>query len=146
MTSLLRVLGVAVSLALLAIAAWPFVQEKTVSPEQAEPIRHPVVAFSPLPPTNIAAAKSLLERSPFVKGRSPFDRETASVAPRPPADVRLTGVSKLGKDFRASVRIDGQVFSLRKGDQTPIGVVSAIEESAIVIDGVTQQRFEMYNR
>ena len=141
----LRLFGLTMIIALLVAASLPFIQADLTQPDTT-PERHRIASFSPLPPIDVAASRSITEKSPFVRGRAAFDRETASTPPRPPVDVRLTGVSRLGKELRASLRIDGQMFTVRKGDQTPIGVVASIEESAVVIDGATSQRFEMFKQ
>lgn len=101
--------------------------------------------FSPLPPVNVAARRSLLERSPFVPERTAFDRQSA-IAPPPPVEAKLTGVFKIGKQLRASLMIGGQAITVKKGDDTQIGKVSSIEASAVVIEGATTRRLEMFKQ
>lgn len=142
----LRIFGGLFSIALLALAALPWVHPSfTLTANNAySPVE--ALTFSTLPPVNVGASRAILERSPFVKGRAAFDRETASTPPRPPAEVRLTGVSRLGDQLRANITIDGQFLAVRQGDETPVGVVSAIEETAITIIGAQTFHVELQSQ
>ncbi len=144
MTWLIRIAGVLLLAALIAIGAASFVGgPEAGAAGQAKPAVRPL-AFAPLPPVDPAARRSILDRSPFIQGRSTFDRQTAMTPPPPPVEVRLTGIMKLGKQLRASLLVGGQSVLVTKGDDTPIGKVTSIEASAVVIEGATTRRLEMF--
>ena len=118
--------------------------EASVAPSASEDAAR--ADFAPLPMTNSLARRDLLDRSPFVQGRTAFDRQTALAPPAPLMDVRLTGIVKVGKELRANLRINGQSISVKRGDQTPAGLIAKIEPSAVEIEGAIPQRLEMFKQ
>lgn len=143
MSVLFRTAGAVTAAALLAAAAasiWARQQEPqaATAPGLAPP------AISRLPATDRLAGSSLIERSPFAQDRSAFARNAGP----PPAEiqVKLTGVFKVGKEMRASLLIGGQSIAVKKGDQTPVGIVAEIENSAVTLAGPTPRRIEMFKQ
>lgn len=118
--------------------------------QPAEPVKAPViperiaVAAAPLSSVASDTAKKILERSPFAVDRAPFIRNAGP--PPPPMDIKLTGISTLGKEQRASLLINGQRLVVARGDMTPAGVVEAIEDSAVTLAGPPERRIEMFGR
>lgn len=146
MSLVVRFMGVVLVIALLAAGAASMIATEAVETARPGVAQRAASAFAPLPPINAQSAQSLIERSPFVPTRAAFDRQLALAPPPTPVNVQLTGISSVGGELRASLRVDGQSITVKKGDQTPIGAVTAIEASAVVIEGATSQRFEMFKQ
>jgi hypothetical protein len=102
----------------------------------------PSLRISSLPIADKAAGPSLIERSPFAQNRSAFARNAGP--PAPEIEVKLAGLFKMGKEMRASLVIGGQSVVVRKGDETPVGKVASIEASAIVLEGPSPRRIELF--
>lgn len=145
MSWIIRVAGVLLLVALVAAGAASFIETSQAIDDNRMALAARQVSFAPLPPINPAARTSILDRSPFIEGHSGFDRQATMTPPPPPIDVRLTGIVKLGKQLRANLRVGDQSILVKKGDETPVGKVTSIESSAIVIEGATTRRLEMFN-
>lgn len=146
MSIVLRLLGLSAVAALSATAAASWLltapdTELAVPSTTAEVKR---VTFASLPSVNAHAGPSLLERSPYAPDRSAFDRDRPVAPPPPPVEVRLTGIFKVGKEFRASLMINGQSIVVRRGDETAAGKVAKIESGAILLSGSIEQRLEIF--
>lgn len=97
-----------------------------------------------LPSTDRTAGPSLLERSPFSRDRGVFSRDAGPRARE--IEVRLAGVFRIGKEIKASLIIDGQSIVVGKGDVTPAGAIADIEPSAIVLDGPSPRRIDLFQK
>lgn len=98
----------------------------------------------PLAPVGGDAARKILDRSPFSATRAAFSR--LSGPPPPPLDIRLTGISKLGRSLRASLQINGQKLTVAEGDATPAGPVLSVEAEAITFAGPPERRVELFKK
>lgn len=145
MSILIRLAGAVTALGLVGLAFAPVVITPigTELPEEAA-VTSAVAAFAPLPPVNDKAGGQILEASPFVSGRSAFDRATASAPAAVPVEVRLTGVFRVGKELRASLNVGGQSLVVRKGDETPAGKVGKISASSVMLLGPPERSVDMF--
>ncbi len=146
MSVILRALG---GLAVVGFAAAAVVGLRLSPdvPTEAPLASLPAPSTTALPQVGAGAGPSLLGRSPFARDRSPFARNAGPAAPEVPIEVRLAGIFKVGNETRANLIVGGQSVVVKKGDETPIGVVTDIEASAVIFGGATPpRRVEMFKQ
>lgn len=124
--------GVVIALATAAILGflWSPINEN----EEPNFRRDAQIGYAPLPAVNTGSGASLIERSPFVRDRSAFDRDALAARETAPIDIRLTGIVRLGGQMSASLQIDGQPLVVRTGSETPVGKIANVETSAVVFE------------
>jgi hypothetical protein len=142
MNLVLRSVCLVLIAALVAAAAFGWFSPR-LDPVPPAAIAAKAPSTTPLPKANPAEGASLLERSPFASNRSAFSRN-APQAPIVPVEVKLAGIFKVGKEMRASINVGGQNLVVKKGDDTPAGKVTAVEASAVVLDGAPPRRIELF--
>lgn len=144
MTLILRSVGLVLAGALVVTAVLGMRQEDSVVVQQDAVFRPLSVGFAPLPAVNPKAGPSIIERSPFARERTPFDREALLSVPTAPVEIRLTGIFKLGGEMSASLVVGGKPLTVRKGSETPAGIVGRVESAAVEFeDG---RRIEMFKQ
>ncbi len=141
-TLFFRTIGLAAAGALV-VAAGQAILSPSVSSETAEAPVVAVTGLQPLPDGDASVSSYLLARSPFAPGRSPFSR--APLAPPVQYDVRLMGVSRLGRELTATLMINGVQSIVREGDETPVGPVKEIKREQVEIGGTQGRVLEMFS-
>jgi hypothetical protein len=141
-TVLVRTIGV-VAAGALALVAGQAILSPSVSSETAKAPAVAVAGLQRLPNGDVSVSSYLLARSPFAPDRSAFSR--APVAPPVQYDVRLMGVSRLGRELTATLMINGVQSIVREGDETPIGPVKEIKREQVEIGGAQGRVLEMFS-